>query len=372
MKVLIVADDLTGAAESASAFSGWGETWVIPAPGSAPPGDITPAILAIDAGSRSGTSSQAAARTARLFARHAAPDTLMFKKLDSTLRGYVGAEIAAALGALSPLRPLAVVAPAFPAMGRTTRGGRQYVRGVPVEDLEIWRQDAVEGTGDIAAMLTRAGLRVGDGTPDCDALVGDAETDADLAAIVARAKGLGRPILWAGSAGLAQRLADMPPCRPQVTPPQGRILFLIGSRASASHAQAAGADPAIARVTVTPGIAPRWPKGDAIALLDPQASGDPHRLAAAFAEAVAGESAQAGALFVTGGETAQAVLAALETPALRLLGEAEPGVIVSRAEGGRFHGRIVISKAGAFGGPDVIDNCRAFLRGVPLPRAGAA
>ena len=60
---------------------------------------------------------------------------LVYKKLDSTLRGNVAAELAAAFGAAG--RERAIVAPAFPAAGRTTVGGTQLVHGVPVDETEM-------------------------------------------------------------------------------------------------------------------------------------------------------------------------------------------------------------------------------------------
>ncbi len=48
---------------------------------------------------------------------------------------------------------------------------------------------------------------------------------------------------------------------------------------------------------------------------------------------------------------------------LRLLGEIAPGVTLARVEGGRIHGRIAITKAGAFGESDTMQRCRDILRG---------
>jgi D-threonate/D-erythronate kinase len=57
------------------------------------------------------------------------------KRIDSTLRGPVGAEIEAMLSVLQP-DIVAVVVPAFPASGRITRGGSLFVNGVPVHQTE--------------------------------------------------------------------------------------------------------------------------------------------------------------------------------------------------------------------------------------------
>ena len=53
---------------------------------------------------------------------------LLFKKIDSTLRGHVGEEVRAAMDASNAR--VAIVAPAFPAMGRTVEHGLLRVTGV--------------------------------------------------------------------------------------------------------------------------------------------------------------------------------------------------------------------------------------------------
>ncbi len=68
------------------------------------------------------------------------------------------------------------------------------------------------------------------------------------------------------------------------------------------------------------------------------------------------------ALVVFGGDTAWGVLGALGFPALEPLGEALPGVPVSRFEidGRPLH---LITKAGGFGRPDLLGDLRARLSG---------
>ena len=107
MKTLIIADDLSGAADCAVAFAR-GEAVVLLAE---PATELPCEVLAIDADTRAGSVVQAAAVTAGLFSRHAKPGVTLFKKFDSTLRGHVAAEIAAALAALRARSPIAIVTP---------------------------------------------------------------------------------------------------------------------------------------------------------------------------------------------------------------------------------------------------------------------
>lgn len=65
--------------------------------------------------------------------------SLIYKKIDSTLRGNVGFEIDLVSERMG--FGLAVCAPAFPEMGRTTVGGYQLLHGVPVRGLDMASPD---------------------------------------------------------------------------------------------------------------------------------------------------------------------------------------------------------------------------------------
>ena len=80
------------------------------------------------------------------------------KKVDSTLRGPLAAEIEAALAASGRTR--AVVAPAFPATGRTTVGGVQHLDGVPVHATRFAHDP-------VSPVLRVRSARVASRTPTC-------------------------------------------------------------------------------------------------------------------------------------------------------------------------------------------------------------
>src|SRR3954463_8919764 len=130
-KVGVVADDLTGAADGGvqlaragyrTAVAFHGEP--VPAGGAARGGGV-----GLDTDSRALAADAAAARR-RAAARAVAGAPIVLKKIDSTLRGHVGAEVAAALEASG--RGVAIVAPAFPPAGATPAGGVQRLDGEPV------------------------------------------------------------------------------------------------------------------------------------------------------------------------------------------------------------------------------------------------
>src|SRR5271154_2632464 len=130
-QMLVIADDLSGAADCGIACAGHGLNTVVVLGDTA--GEIDTDVLSVDGNTRHLDSTKAAAETARLVRRYIHDEgQLLFKKLDSTLRGNVAAELAAALGArrgvaLNSEHIVAVLAPAFPANGRTTSSGRQLV-----------------------------------------------------------------------------------------------------------------------------------------------------------------------------------------------------------------------------------------------------
>jgi uncharacterized protein YgbK (DUF1537 family) len=195
----LVADDLTGALDSAAQFA---------APGQAIPvflAERLPAALpgacAVDLGTRE----MAAAGAAALAGRHArllqpGADVTAFRKLDSLLRGNGGIELAATLGALAVRR--CVVAPAFPFHRRVTRGGLQWFN-----DGTDWRR----GGEDLRATLASRGIKVRLARPGDPIEEGvslwDAETDGDLRRIAEAGARHGDSVLWCGSAGLAAALA---------------------------------------------------------------------------------------------------------------------------------------------------------------------
>ena len=337
----LIADDLTGALDAAAAF--------VPAAGPVPvlfaPPAALPAAVAISAGTRD-ADELTARRVMALLAPVLEDADPALLKLDSLLRG----PLAPMLGALRGAFAHAVIAPAFPAQGRVTRGGRQFRA-----EGRAWHDVGV----DLSAALAAEGLapvlcRPGDAAPPGVSLW-DAETDAALDAVVRAGRALSGPVLWCGSAGLAAALADRAavPC-PDLPPP---ILALIGSDHPVSVGQLSSAWKYVHRLLrgdaeeIAP-IARRLAGGNAAAAvvvppgLSRAAAGA--RIAALFARLLAGID-RPGTLMVAGGDTLRGVVEALGARALEVTGERGPGVPVSRLVGGAWDGQTVLSRSGAFG-----------------------
>jgi uncharacterized protein YgbK (DUF1537 family) len=74
-----------------------------------------------------------------------------------------------------------------------------------------------------------------------------------------------------------------------------------------------------------------------------------------------------GLLFLTGGDTADAVLNAFGSEGIHIHGEILPGVVRGRLIGGAMKGLPVVTKAGAFGRDDTLLILHETLQGSGKP-----
>jgi uncharacterized protein YgbK (DUF1537 family) len=346
----LVADDLTGALDTAAQFAApaapidvfWRRT--------VPTGSV-----AVDAGTRE-LAADAAGRlvAAQVACFPADPAACHFAKLDSLLRGHAAAEIHAWHQAMA--FDHCIVAPAFPHQNRITRAGRQHYR-----EAGGWLPTPC----DLHADLRRHGFTVflrRPGDPACPGFsLWDAETDADLQAVAAAGRSLSGSVLWCGSGGLAGALgggghaAGAPLRRP--------LLGLFGTDHPATEAQLAASGAAVldlpdggaasaARLT-------RQLRQDGVALARLAVpAGTPRGAAARLIEQAFGallhRLAPPATLLVSGGETLRSICVALAADHLELAGQLAPGVPCSVIRGGRLAGVHVVSKSGAFGDRDAL------------------
>src|SRR5262249_16977390 len=119
MRTMLIADDLTGACDAGATFAGRGPVPVFIAP--ALPGAEW-SVAFVDTESR-GLSPADASNLVRATVNRVGElaGSLLFKKIDSTLRGPVGAELDALLDTSG--RRMALVCPAFPGQRRTVVDG---------------------------------------------------------------------------------------------------------------------------------------------------------------------------------------------------------------------------------------------------------
>lgn len=357
-RVLILADDLTGAMDAAGPFAARGvATWLVAVPERCDERALDgAAVVSVNTESRHLDEAAAAARVEAAFRKvGGARFPVLVKKVDSTLRGNVVAETRALLRASG--RAGALVAPAFPSQGRTVEGGLVLVRGIPLGDTAFAR-DALSPA--LAVPLAEAFRAAA-----VSAEVRDARTDADLDAIVGTLARSGPDPMLVGSAGITSALgrALVPTPRTAVLPQvSGPIVYVVGSRAQASRDQVerlASAGALVLRapnglVAALPGSAAR----DCVLLCVPGSDGregDPMRVADALAAAGLGlaERMAAGAVVATGGDTAIALLRASGNAALEVGGEVMPGIAFARLRLPRGTPWLV-TKAGGFGDADAL------------------
>jgi uncharacterized protein YgbK (DUF1537 family) len=318
---------------------------------------------------------------------------LLLKKIDTGLRGQLGAEIDAAMDLLGIEESF--VLPAIPEIGRTTQQGRQMIGGIPVH-LTAFARDpqnpiadasvpgAIEATSrrraaviDLAAVRSDLGRAVDEARArGASVLVCDAETDADLERSMRALLSRLRPLLLVGSVGLARALRRVlgsengvrsPFSGPAPAPGSG-VLVVAGSAHPATRAQIERATMRhlIEPIEVEAGgaeaaglVAGRLLRAGRAAALVAPAVTDGRGSAAVLADlrraALNGLSrARPAGLVLVGGETAFHVLEGLGLPDLWLESRLSPLVVRARLMTGPWAGLALVTKGGSTGAPDIL------------------
>ena len=393
LPVAILADDLTGALDTAAPFASNGlDTWLDLAPDLVdrrldPGADV----IALTTESRHLPDDQASERVeAAIEVLGALQPGILFKKIDSLLRGNIAAEVVAALRTTG--RRHAIITPAVPSQNRTVRGGTVYVNGMrlPASVGGEKASDMAE-SAHLPDVLERAGClhihRVSAGgsptlavEPGLHAYVVDAESEANLDRLAQFVAQRSSEILPVGASGFGRALAGMlgqndPRERLQVG--QGVLLFVIGSQREASLAQiqalrAAGAEEVEVPVRTEPDIDLLLdraslqavtsliivrPEAIAVSGVSPQMiAGRLGRVAAAIVRRV-----DVAGLVMAGGDTAAACVQTLGAECLHVRGELHDGI----AFGAILTGAKTIpffTKSGSFGRRDAWTRLAAMLR----------
>jgi D-threonate/D-erythronate kinase len=308
---------------------------------------------------------------------------LCFKKIDSTLKGNVGAELEAIRNKF-PDR-LILVSPSFPSMERILLDGWLRVRsseGIePVDVLSLLRSQGVRrlmhfsqpaGTGASGSLVERilhaegAGARI---------IIIDAVSESHLRAIAEAAVQMVPQPLLVGSAGLAAAWSE--------------LLLKAGNRgASGIRESASFARPVSAESAACQQLQ-RLADTHAVRRFDWQQD-VPDRALAALAEgchlivpiqpdsvqlenlrclfSAIVETPQVRGLLCSGGDTARLVCASLGVQAIQLGGEVVRGLPWGALLGGAADGLPICTKAGGFGNVDALCEAVRFL--AAQPRSG--
>jgi uncharacterized protein YgbK (DUF1537 family) len=350
VECLLIADDLTGACDAAVQFAASNRRVSVALDESAFATNAD--FLAVSTESRALSveeARQAIMDTARRLTGIRA--RILFKKIDSTLRGNAGAEIAATVEAFGC--DAAVIVPAFPAMKRLVKNGWLHVEGdtefQPVELAVFLREQGLVSHRHVGPGAVAAAIGGGARYVSLDAVC-----DADLDRMVESILESKPRILWAGSAGLAAALARS--VAAERTPierpanPSGPVLFCIGSTHPATVAQQRRLLTerpvcALSAETATPGEIADALRGGDVMLETPRG-----RIPAArLAELLCGVTRVAGALALSGGDTASHVCRSLHVHSIDLHDEIQVGIPRGTLRGGAMDGIAVATKSGAFG-----------------------
>ena len=324
----------------------------------------------------------------------------LYKKVDSTLRGHLQEEIRAVVDSYAP--ELIIFAPAYPEQGRTVEAGRLCVHGTPLLDTEIARDPRNPLQEDHVQRILSTCLQqrvchytldaIEDDRLDFTGLAYSFDTmeQAQLERIAEKAGQTGKKVLWIGSAGLAQGLL-------QIQLRELPAMAVIGSISSKTMDQLAYCRnrglPVVALDmralyenqdgrTAIQKIVNFLQSGQSVVLTGAACRQDYEDFAAYGREkgistdelaeftkqtlsrmvpAILQETAVSG-LFLTGGDTAIAVILQLGASGSHIEREIVPGFVQGRLLGGSQEGLPIVTKAGAFGTEEDIFRCIQELK----------
>lgn len=228
-RIGIISDDLTGANDSGVQLAKKHLSSTVVFDYETSTLATKPDVLIVDTDSRAKKEEEAykAAYQAALFLQKEGYQHV-YKKVDSTLRGNIAAELSAVEQVYQP--EVVVIAPAFPKMNRQTIEGNHYVNGVLITDTEFSKDpktpvteafipellkqyqergialvdkrllgQSVEGINQIITTILNQGVKW---------FVCDSETEEDLQKICSIFSSLNKKTVWAGSAGLIEYLPE--------------------------------------------------------------------------------------------------------------------------------------------------------------------
>jgi len=410
LEIAVIADDLTGAADTGAQCCPHFPNTTLLSYRNLPPDSegFSSQALAVYTNTRSITAEMARKRVGSLARRLLVfQPSRVYKKVDSCLRGNVGAEVDAVMDEMG--FELSFIAPAFPDMGRVTLHDAHMVHGRPVAETELSRDPVTPVTesrlsriiasqslyrvghvdlqfleGDYDAMVAQIDRLAAAGVRH---LVFDAARQAHLERTARIALESPRNILLVGSASLARGLMTHFPERRALRGDEGHHfiggyhLLVCGTVAEPTRLQISALleeypyqlislpAPLLLDSSKRPGLLLKANHAQRILskndLIIGVGTGNTTEAAITkkpslrkaekivrglglFVAEVLRETTPA-SLFLSGGDTASAVLGAIGAQGIRLQGEIVPGMPEGTLIGGLIDGLPVVTKAGAFG-----------------------
>ncbi|MCI1986110.1 MAG: hypothetical protein LKJ69_08165 [Lactobacillus sp.] len=425
MKTVIVADDLTGANVSNSllAKNGFRVGSLDELDPSADYSEFDALGLYTDSRGLSAEAAKTIVHDVTSQAQEHVTTSFFNKRIDSTLRGNVGAEIDGMLDAL-PADTVAMVVPAFPSGDKIVIGNYMLVNGTPLENTDvrndptspvhssrvstIIRQQSQRSQGVVSMETILNGPDEIQATIDvlvangAQIILFDATTDADIAAIATAVLKTRLPFIAVDPGPFTNALVAA------LTPPDNTLikqkqLFIIGTVSGIVVDQLADL-----KATLAPYIA----KIDPVALLEDQTAAtetkrvvddiiahladyqilavatmiertdkiDLPAVAAQVGLAVHDASerivhgvaeigyqisqainSEIGGLYTSGGDVTKAFLAQTQASGVEIKDEIIPLAVYGRVIGGTLAGKAIVTKGGLVGDRYTITQCATYL-----------
>ncbi len=411
MRMLIVADDLTGAGDSGVQMVKRGyPASVIFQPDTIHLHSLKSLIL--DTNSRELNADEAFVKVKEMVRPFVQSDSvqfdIVFKKIDSVLRGNVGAEIKAVREVFEP--DLVLIAPAFPAKQRVIKNGIYFVDHQLLHQTEMFNdvrstkihsnvpqiisEQLQEPVDRLTYDLLEQGINAVIGKlRSVKTVICDTRNIEDLHVIVQASLLSKLKILWVGSAGLASGIVNTLPFGSEIHaghPPMKRILTVIGSLNSVSRAQLnylrkLPDEFELIEIPIGHGhVQTNYELIDQLCTLSHRANHlnkavvlyssdrmneqdhgkiNTTEIARFIGEITSNVILKLGfeGLVLTGGETARQILNSLNVTGIEILNEIETGVPFGITNGERQLN--LIMKSGSFGDPGLLFKCISYLKG---------
>lgn len=428
MKIAIIADDLTGANDTGVQFAKKGlRTSVLMQQELNDTSDLD--VLIIDTDSRSQTPQNAYNRVFN--ASRELNENLfdiIYKKIDSTMRGNIGSELDAIYDVFEP--DMLFIAPGYPENNRFIKEGKLYIGEVPLEDTNFALDPTNPMKNSYIPTILKLGTKRDIGLITLDDyhkgmeyvlekimhlksrnipyVLFDSSTEEDLEFIVKCAQQIRLNVVWSGSAGLADYLIPNTSQTIENFLPESNkvpVLMVVGSVNEKSRTQLHNIleVDGITGVELQSQLVVKTEKmliNEKQRILDEikeayqknlhvvlYSSGDPESIELAIQcgenneltpEMVSNRISQVlgeitkevvreyriNRLFLTGGDTAKRVCDAMGITEFRLIDEVEIGVPIGFLED--EENIITITKAGGFGSDEVLLKSLKVLRGEPI------
>jgi len=419
-RCLLIADDLTGGADAGAQFAKNGFRTLLVSVRSAERINFSKFVdidvLVINTGTRDVSPEKAFCTLTDLLGRYDKKlFPLIYKKIDSTLRGNIGYEIDAILKQTN--HSMCFITPSYPEQNRTLVGGIMMVRGKPLSLTEVAhdRISPVQESHIDKLLKKQSSNKIGiidlthvasqarkiqtkideERSKGTRFIIFDAVSRQDLTNIAIAAFSMEETPLFVGSAGLAEEVAKRlrasterksSQALQRTTRPVKHVFIISGSTSSVTNRQISlvsernvpvfqinksllredDIKAKMEREKMSDDLAYSLSRGNAIlrTFTDTILSQKPKEssINIGITETLANITLSAlgkskmnihdFALVLTGGDTALSLINAIGAEAIEIEGELLEGIVIGYLRGGRWDGLTVVTKAGAFGGDD--------------------